>query len=134
VLRGVLYRDAGAPQPVWTGSGRRSRAEVPPARLAARWGCTQAAALRRAIHEQACTVGGLWQPADPEGLRRVMEAARDYYASEFGWRVRLEPSEQNGLTKPSAVDAFQVKSISTRRLVTRIGFVAQGITDRRYPK
>ncbi len=40
------------------------------------------------------------------------------------WLVRLEPSSHNGLTKTSAADAFQVKSVSTRRLLRRIGTVS----------
>jgi mRNA interferase MazF len=39
------------------------------------------------------------------------------------WMVRLDPNAANGLTKVSAVDAFQVKSLSRRRMVTRIGEV-----------
>jgi len=31
------------------------------------------------------------------------------------WMVRLDPSEQNGVSKPSAVNAFQVRCISTSR-------------------
>ena len=37
------------------------------------------------------------------------------------WLVRIEPSPHNGLTKTSAADAFQAKSLSTRRLLRRIG-------------
>jgi mRNA interferase MazF len=37
------------------------------------------------------------------------------------WLVRIEPSPQNGLTKTSAADAFQVKSLSTQRLLKRLG-------------
>jgi mRNA interferase MazF len=40
------------------------------------------------------------------------------------WLVRLEPSPHNGLIKTSAADAFQVKSVSTRRLLRRIGTVS----------
>ena len=40
------------------------------------------------------------------------------------WLVRMEPSHQNGLTKPSAADAFQVKSVSTQRLIRRVGAVS----------
>jgi mRNA interferase MazF len=38
------------------------------------------------------------------------------------WMVRLEPSAENGLTKPSAVDTFQVSSVSEQRLVHRTDF------------
>jgi mRNA interferase MazF len=36
----------------------------------------------------------------------------------------LTPDEQNGLAKESAADAFQVKSLSTRRFQRRLGRVA----------
>jgi len=37
------------------------------------------------------------------------------------WMVRLEPTAENGLTKTSAADAFQVRSVSRERFVRRIG-------------
>lgn len=37
------------------------------------------------------------------------------------WHVRLEPSEENGLRKQSSADTFQVRSISKKRLVERLG-------------
>jgi mRNA interferase MazF len=40
------------------------------------------------------------------------------------WMVRVEPSTTNGLAKASAADAFQVKSVSTRRLLKKLGTVS----------
>lgn len=40
------------------------------------------------------------------------------------WFVRLDPEAANGLQKPSAADAFQVRSVSNARLVRRIGKVS----------
>ncbi len=37
------------------------------------------------------------------------------------WMVRLEPTAENGLTKTSAADAFQVRSVSRERFVRQIG-------------
>ncbi len=37
------------------------------------------------------------------------------------WFVRLGASQQNGLTKESGADAFQVKSVSEIRLLLQIG-------------
>lgn len=37
------------------------------------------------------------------------------------WMVRLEPNATNGLEKPSAADAFQVRSVSQTRFVRRLG-------------
>jgi mRNA interferase MazF len=40
------------------------------------------------------------------------------------WMVRLKPSAENGLTRPSAVDTFQVRSISQQRLVRQLGVLS----------
>lgn len=37
------------------------------------------------------------------------------------WIVQLEPDIGNGLEKPSAADAFQVRSVSQERFVQRLG-------------
>jgi mRNA interferase MazF len=37
------------------------------------------------------------------------------------WLIRIEPDSSNNLDKPSAVDTFQVRSVSTRRFVRRLG-------------
>ncbi len=37
------------------------------------------------------------------------------------WFVKIDPDTVNGLTRPSAADAFQVKSISTDRFVKQRG-------------
>lgn len=44
--------------------------------------------------------------------------------ARFPWMVRLEPSPENGLTRGSAADTFQVKSVSTQRLLRRMGEVS----------
>ena len=43
--------------------------------------------------------------------------------SNYPFIVRLAPSEQNGLTKDSAANAFQVKSIAVSRIQTRLGAI-----------
>ena len=43
--------------------------------------------------------------------------------SNYPWMVKITPSEQNGLTKTSAVDCFQIRNVSVERFVTMIGFV-----------
>ena len=40
---------------------------------------------------------------------------------QYSWFVPLQPSAQNGLTKESGADAFQVKSVSDQRLIRRLG-------------
>jgi mRNA interferase MazF len=42
------------------------------------------------------------------------------FASDL-WHVRLDPTEQNGLTKPSAADALQSRSLDTRRFIRKLG-------------
>jgi len=37
------------------------------------------------------------------------------------WMVRLDLDKQNGLSKPSAADAFQVRSLSQQRFVRKLG-------------
>ncbi len=41
------------------------------------------------------------------------------------WMVRLEPDSTNGLTKTSAVDTFQVRSVSETRLARQLGTLSQ---------
>lgn len=45
---------------------------------------------------------------------------KDRYAIA-AWMVRLEPRKENGLTKTSAADAFQVRSVAQERFVRRLG-------------
>jgi mRNA interferase MazF len=41
--------------------------------------------------------------------------------SRYFWMVYLPPDAANGLTKESAADAFQVKSLSVKRFERRLG-------------
>ena len=45
---------------------------------------------------------------------------KDRYA-QAPWMVRLESSPENGLPKTSTADAFQVRSVSQQRFVSRLG-------------
>ena len=40
------------------------------------------------------------------------------------WLVRIEPDDENNLVKPSALDAFQIRSVSTKRFLRKIGSVS----------
>jgi mRNA interferase MazF len=40
------------------------------------------------------------------------------------WLVRVMPTPDNGLDKPSAADAFQVRSVAQQRFVRRLGRLA----------
>jgi mRNA interferase MazF len=37
------------------------------------------------------------------------------------WHIRLDPTDENGLTKLSAADALQARSLDTRRFIRKIG-------------
>jgi mRNA interferase MazF len=37
------------------------------------------------------------------------------------WMIAIIPSDQNGLTKKSSIDCFQIRSVSKDRLIKRIG-------------
>jgi mRNA interferase MazF len=37
------------------------------------------------------------------------------------WHVRLEPNDENGLTKISAVDTLQLRGVDTQRFTKRLG-------------
>ena len=40
------------------------------------------------------------------------------------WMVKIEPDNQNNLKKSSGMDAFQIRSISTKRFLRKIGSVS----------
>lgn len=43
--------------------------------------------------------------------------------TNYPWMIRIEPNEINNLTKTSAIDCFQVKNISNKRLIKRVGTI-----------
>lgn len=45
------------------------------------------------------------------------------------WMTKLEPDKENGLTKVSAADSFQIRSVSQERFVKQIGTVPETIMD-----
>jgi mRNA interferase MazF len=47
---------------------------------------------------------------------------KDHY-SQAPWLVKIEPTKQNGLDQTSAVDAFQVRSLSVERFTRCLGKV-----------
>jgi len=49
--------------------------------------------------------------------------------AEFSWFVFLSPTNENGLTKDSGADAFQVKSVSEERLQRRLGKISDEQTE-----
>lgn len=45
------------------------------------------------------------------------------------WLVRLEPDDDNGLSKTSAADAFQVRSVANERFVRHLGVLTDKSMD-----
>lgn len=45
------------------------------------------------------------------------------------WMVRVDPDSANGLSKTSAADAFQVRSVSQQRFVKQIGQLSATLMD-----
>ena len=45
------------------------------------------------------------------------------------WIVKIEPNAHNNLVKHSAIDCFQIRSISTQRFIKKIGLVSHDILD-----
>lgn len=40
------------------------------------------------------------------------------------WHVKVEPTKANGLRKASSADTFQVRSVSEKRLVEKLGVIS----------
>ena len=51
---------------------------------------------------------------------------KDYFTHNL-WHVRLMPDSANGLSKPSAVDALQLRGVDTQRFVHKIGNVSEAV-------
>ena len=47
---------------------------------------------------------------------------KDHFSSA-PWMIRLVPDHQNKLDKVSSIDCFQIRSISVKRLVRKIGVI-----------
>jgi len=47
---------------------------------------------------------------------------KDRY-SQAAWMVKINPNANNGLSKDSAADTFQIRSISTNRFIRKMGVI-----------
>ncbi len=45
------------------------------------------------------------------------------------WMIKIEPDKNNGLTKNSSADCFQVRSVSQERLTKKIGIISETLID-----
>jgi mRNA interferase MazF len=46
------------------------------------------------------------------------------------WMIKIEPNADNGLTKTSSIDCFQIRSVSQDRLMEKIGEVTSDENNR----
>jgi mRNA interferase MazF len=49
------------------------------------------------------------------------------YYGEVPWMVKIVPHTTNGLSKVSAIDLFQVRSVSQQRLIKKLGTIDKNI-------
>jgi len=49
--------------------------------------------------------------------------------SEVPWMVKIAPDQKNGLIDQSAIDCFQMRSLSEDRFVAKLGEVEAGILE-----
>jgi mRNA interferase MazF len=64
----------------------------------------------------------------PIKLVAPITAWDDRYAANL-WHVRLDPDSVNGLSKASAVDAFQVRGVDTKRFISKVGRIPASLMD-----
>ncbi len=60
---------------------------------------------------------------------KIVVPVTDASKSIHDWQVALFPTSENGLSKDSMADCFQVKSISKERFVRRLGKLGQKELD-----
>ena len=62
---------------------------------------------------------------------KVIAPLTDYKAhyALVPWMVTVEPTSVNGLKKRSSIDLFQVRSLSQKRLVQKIGTIDMDILE-----
>ena len=53
----------------------------------------------------------------------------DIVYSRYAWMTRIVSSSENGLTKTSSADAFQIRSLSLGRFVSKIGLLTETEMD-----
>jgi mRNA interferase MazF len=53
---------------------------------------------------------------------------KDHY-SIAPWMIKIDPSGQNGLSKTSSIDCFQIRSVSETRFVKKIGIIDEPSID-----
>jgi mRNA interferase MazF len=54
---------------------------------------------------------------------------KDKYA-EVPWMVKVIPDEENGLSKLSSADCFQIRSVSSERFIKKLGIASPSVADK----
>ena len=60
-----------------------------------------------------------------EPMLMVAPVTSSLAALRFAFSVRVEPSNENGVTTPSVVMVFQIRAIDKARIVRRIGLMSK---------
>lgn len=47
--------------------------------------------------------------------------------AQVPWMIHIEPTADNNLSKSSAADTFQIRSVSQQRLIKQVGTVSEGV-------
>ena len=76
---------------------------------------TEIKKLRPAVILSADAIGKL-----PIKLVAPITDWKPYFESNL-WHTKLEPTAINGLTKPSAIDALQLRGLDTQRFIRKLG-------------
>ncbi len=65
------------------------------------------------------------------GLRIIVPVTgwKAYY-QEYPWIIKLKPDATNGLTKPSGIECFQIKSFSQERFIKRVGVLDKSMVEK----
>ena len=45
------------------------------------------------------------------------------------WMIKIEPDHLNGLSKTSSADCFQVRSISEKRFIKKLGIIPESVIE-----
>ena len=76
---------------------------------------TEIKKIRPAVILSADAIGKL-----PIKLVAPITDWKPYFESNL-WHIKLEPTAINGLTKPSAIDALQLRGLDTQRFIRKLG-------------
>ena len=58
---------------------------------------------------------------------------KEYLAQNL-WHIKIVPDSANGLMKPSAIDALQLRGVDTQRFMYRLGSVPMKLYNPSWPR